>query len=381
MKNRIATNEPRGDLVISHNWARQLLKCPSFRALGFVLAMATVCPGTTLYDTLGSPPLLRGQGVAVTLPIIPYLWSALATRFNVSGQTFTLTGFDLALRTSLPNNITVSLYRDTLGLPGQGSLGPLVASATFVNAQSVCVPGLVGGSPSNCVHVFSATMPGIVLLTPGDYWLTVSSSCTDYNCAQWYITPFGGKGVASLGTNTNTWGSYNDAPWGLRVYGDVFSIALTPGPEGPAGPTGPKGDVGSTGPQGPQGQQGPAGPQGPTGPQGPRGPSNTQVWSTFLPDLSLTSMASTLTPDGTIVVTRVQLHSDIIPKGCKSNAVVELTDGTIAGTALITVSGADNDSGPIALTYAFGTPIRIGVKTAAKGCALQGNAVVQYKSQ
>lgn len=193
-----------------------------------------------LYDTLGAPPQLQGGGS----PVTDASHSALATRFSVTGGTATLTRFDLALSTLMPNNITVSIYRDGVGVPGQGgALGALVATNTFVDAQHVCIPGLVAGSPDSYVNqtgdnvcnapgivtrnvpVFRGTMPGSVLLTPGDYWLAVSSSCGNNNCAVWYTTPHSGTGAASLSSGTNTWSSSMDAPWGMRLYGAVDVLA------------------------------------------------------------------------------------------------------------------------------------------------------------
>jgi len=209
-----------------------------------MLAVATVCPAITLYDNLGSPTFIKNNSSPVTVASNCCTWSALATRFTVSGQAATLTGFDLALSPSScwnvyatcstpAPNVTVSIYRDGLGVPGLGAtLGALVDSATFVNAQPVCVPGLVYDAnvpstlPTNCVPVFSGTMTGKALLTPGAYWLAVSQAVVPVPMvADLWATPLPTSGNAYQDPTTNMWKSYQDSPWGMRVYGD---IATTP---------------------------------------------------------------------------------------------------------------------------------------------------------
>ena len=251
------------------------LRSVQWAALALVLTTVSPAANLPLYDTISvgtfPTPVTRGPASDwVNYP--PH--SALATRFKVSGQTYALTGFDVLLQTYLPNNVTISIYRDALGVPGQGGLGPLVASTTFVNAQHVCVAGIIAGTANACIPMFSATMPGTVLLTPGDYWLAVSTPCT--SCAAMVLTPSPGQGVAAFGTVSNTWVSYQDAPWGIRVYGDPVTVTLTPGPVGPIGPVGPTGAIGPQGPKGDPGATGPSGPAGPAGPKGDMGSPGPQ---------------------------------------------------------------------------------------------------------
>jgi hypothetical protein len=150
------------------------------------------------------------------------------------------------------------------------------------------------------------------------------------------------------------------------------------GPAGPPGPTGPQGPQGPAGARGPAGSTGPAGPPGPVGPQGPPGPSGSQSWSTFLPFLNLTYVASTFTPGSNITLTRIQAHV-ISSVPCTTSAVVKISDGTVAGTATLTLSSADNDSGPIAINYAAGTPITVSVSKSPPVCS--ANVVAQYKAR
>ncbi len=95
--------------------------------------------------------------------------------------------------------------------------------------------------------------------------------------------------------------------------------------------------------------------------------------------------ASTFTPDNGITVTRIQAQLVIAPLGCTQNAVLEVSDGTPAGTKTLTVNAAANDSGPIAVNYSAGAPIRVSVGTAAScGGGQQpalANMEVQYKAR
>ena len=134
--------------------------------------------------------------------------------------------------------------------------------------------------------------------------------------------------------------------------------------------------------QGLPGPTGPAGPTGPQGPQGPPGPSGSQVWNTFLGLLTLPYTASTFTLDTAIKMTRIQAQAVIAPVGCTVNGVLSVSDGTTAQT--LTITGAANDTGPIAVNYSTGATLTLKVSTAASGCSRPPavvNAVVQYKAQ
>jgi hypothetical protein len=100
--------------------------------------------------------------------------------------------------------------------------------------------------------------------------------------------------------------------------------------------------------------------------------------------LNSTYAASTFTPDTAIRVTRIQAEAVNPPNDCAINAVISLSDGTPAGTGTLAITGAANDSGPIAFNYSAGATLTLSVSTAASSCSRPPqfvNALVQYKSQ
>jgi hypothetical protein len=100
--------------------------------------------------------------------------------------------------------------------------------------------------------------------------------------------------------------------------------------------------------------------------------------------LNSTYAASTFTPDTAIRVTRIQAEAVNPPNDCAINAAISLSDGTPAGTGTLAITGAANDSGPIAFNYSAGTTLTLSVSTAASNCGRSPqfvNALVQYKSQ
>jgi hypothetical protein len=154
---------------------------------------------------------------------------------------------------------------------------------------------------------------------------------------------------------------------------------------GPRGPAGPAGATGLQGLQGLTGATGAPGPAGPTGPVGPAGPAGSQVWNTFVPSFNSTFTAATFTPDSPITMTRIQVRLGLTPVGCSVNAVLRVSDGTPGGTKTITLVAAANDSGPLAIPYSAGSPIAVGVSTAAS-CGggippASANVVVQYHAR
>lgn len=169
---------------------------------------------------------------------------------------------------------------------------------------------------------------------------------------------------------------------------DLQTIALgsggaqgPPGPQGPQGPPGPQGPARQQGLTGATGTQGSQGPIGPVGPVGPAGPGGTQTWATFIPSPLLPYVASTLTPDNGIVVTRIQAQSAVLSSGCKPQAVLQLSNGISSQS--LTLTGLASDSGPTSVKFNAGTPITLAVVTAAK-CLVPPSlvtVVVQYKSQ
>jgi hypothetical protein len=190
---------------------------------------------------------------------------------------------------------------------------------------------------------------------------------------------FGGASYIATSASTGAEPDISPASW---------SLLAQAGATGPTGPQGPTGNIGATGAQGAQGAAGPAGATGaigPTGLQGPAGPANSQVWNTFLAGvLSSVFTAARLNPDGNLTVTRIQVSLGTAPLGCSANAVIQVSDGTAAGTKTLTLIAAANDSGPLAVNYSAGTPILVGVSIKAVGCATRpqnANVLVQYKGR
>ena len=112
------------------------------------------------------------------------------------------------------------------------------------------------------------------------------------------------------------------------------------------------------------------------------GPAGSQVWSAFVTGLKAAYVASTFTPDNAIRVTRIQVQLADSPPACAYSAVIAISDGTVAGTRSLPITGVANDSGPIVQNYAAGVPIQLSVSTPAN-CSppSAANVVVQYKGQ
>lgn len=101
--------------------------------------------------------------------------------------------------------------------------------------------------------------------------------------------------------------------------------------------------------------------------------------------MNFTHTASRWTLDTPIKMTRIQAQAAVAPSGCTSNGVLTVSDGSVAGTQSLTITGAANDSGPIAVNYPAGTTLTLKVTTAAN-CSggvqpALVNIVVQYKAQ
>lgn len=124
---------------------------------------------------------------------------------------------------------------------------------------------------------------------------------------------------------------------------------------------------------------------GPQGLVGPQGPASSQLWNTFLAGaLNTVFTGGRFTPDGNLTVTRMQVHLQTAPIGCNTNAVIQISDGTPAGTKTLMLTAAANDSGPLAVNYSAGTPILVGVSVRAVGCNTRpqdANVLVQYKGR
>jgi hypothetical protein len=88
-------------------------------------------------------------------------------------------------------------------------------------------------------------------------------------------------------------------------------------------------------------------------------------------------------PGMVITVTRIQAQAQLAPSGCSTNAAIQISDGTATGTRSLSLSGAANDSGVLALDYAAGTRLKITVLP-PRGCKVwpaSVNAVVQYQGR
>jgi hypothetical protein len=133
--------------------------------------------------------------------------------------------------------------------------------------------------------------------------------------------------------------------------------------------------------------QGAAAPPAGAAPAGGNITISAQLWNTFVSVFSVPFTVSTFTPDVAITVTRIQAQVGVAPKGCKTNAVLQISDGgTPPTTATLAIATAANDSGPIAVNYAAGVPITLSVSTPAAcgildiGAPALGNVIVQYST-
>jgi hypothetical protein len=94
--------------------------------------------------------------------------------------------------------------------------------------------------------------------------------------------------------------------------------------------------------------------------------------------------AGRFTPDGDLTMTRFQVVLQTAPAGCGTNAVLQVSDGTPAGTKTLPLAGAASDSGPLAIDFVAGRPILVGVSIRATGCSTRpqdANVLVQYKGR
>ena len=83
-------------------------------------------------------------------------------------------------------------------------------------------------------------------------------------------------------------------------------------------------------------------------------------------------------------MTRIQVSLGTAPLGCSTNAVIQISDGTPAGTKTLMLTAAANDSGPLAVDYSAGTPILVRLSIRAVGCVIRpqnANVLVQYKGR
>jgi len=107
------------------------------------------------------------------------------------------------------------------------------------------------------------------------------------------------------------------------------------------------------------------------------------VWNTFIAGaLDEVLTAGQFTPDGNLTVTRIEVYLQAFPKRCRTNAVIEVTDGTPGGTITLALAAASNSTGPVTINYSAGVRITVGVSTSAGGCTVRdANVLVQYKGR
>jgi hypothetical protein len=337
-------------------------------ATSFVYSLDAAGPRVVYTDSLNEnlstfrpygPLLLASDGALYGL------WNNNVTG-DGAGIIFKLTGLPVCSPLTVTTGLDQTL---TAGLIGQAT-APLTATAsggkTPYSYRWTFVSGL---GDTDDVASFDAPAPNVQVTLPlGTF--TFKVTVTDANGA-----------TASATTHVTVQLPTIAGPKGDK--GDTGATGAQ-GIQGIQGPKGDKGDAGAAGAQGPQGPEGPQGPQGLQGPQGPAGPSNSQLWNTFIPALTTAVTSGRFTPDGSLTVTRIQVQLSAAPASCKTNAVIRLTDGTVSGTATVTLTAAANDSGPASINFTAGIPITIGVSVLPAGCRTNpanANVLVQYKGR
>jgi len=105
-----------------------------------------------------------------------------------------------------------------------------------------------------------------------------------------------------------------------------------------------------------------------------------QLWSAFVPAFAAKYRVSTFTPGSAITVTRMQAQVAVPPSNCKTEAVIQISDGTTSNN--LTIAAAANDSGPLSLNYGAGDPVTLSISTPAQCLVppLVGTVLVQYQS-
>jgi hypothetical protein len=81
-----------------------------------------------------------------------------------------------------------------------------------------------------------------------------------------------------------------------------------------------------------------------------------------------------------IVLTRIEADAVIPPSGCTNNIVLQISDGTAAGTKTLVLAADENDSGPLSMSYSAGSTLRLSV-VPPSGCVTSAssiNVVIQY---
>jgi probable HAF family extracellular repeat protein len=322
------------------------------------------------------------------------------------------------------------LWVPSRGMVNLRTLGGLQSYAVAINANGQVVgssdmrvdqPGV-----AHAVLWYLADPPAVTLsvVTPvvtfdpngGSVAFSVSSTAGTPSCIA-DSNPFASGGVLTLGAH-NLVCAVTDPVTKLQASTSATVMVVLSGPIGPAGspgepglvgaigPVGPPGPIGAVGPAGPigpqgvagaAGLQGPAGATGATGPAGPQGAigapgppgisesAGSQVWNAFIAgNLNRNALTiATLTPSNSVTITRIQVQLQTPADGCATNAVLQISNGTPAGTKTVTLVAAANDSGLLSINSPSGTPLVLSVSARARNCQTlpaDANVIVQYKT-
>jgi hypothetical protein len=370
-----ALPESPGHMVLDINHSWQIVGWDVSGGQGFLLENGEYTPLNGRANSINNSGTIAG-GVS-------------AGAYILSGGVYTIFGSGSYTEAFAINELgeTAGIYTEAGGSPYHGFVRSTAATIRFVDYPGLNVPGS-GIMDMDIYGLNSAGMVG------GSYYdsngryhgfIATPTSPADATGPQ---GPKGDKGDTGATGVQGQKGDKGDtgATGAQGLNGDTGATGAQ-GPQGAAGPSGPTGSTGAAGASGPQGLLGPMGVPGATGPQGlrgPAGPAGSQSWSTYIPLFNTVYTASTFTPTTPITLTRLQLQLGLAPVGCTRNAVLRISDGTVAGTKTILVSAAANDSGVLAVNYSAGIPVTIGVSVTAACTGIppvNANAVAQYHAQ
>jgi len=108
------------------------------------------------------------------------------------------------------------------------------------------------------------------------------------------------------------------------------------------------------------------------------------VWNAYLAQAAKNSAnVARFTPANDIVLTRIEADAVIPPSGCTNNIVLQVSDGTAAGTKTLVLAADENDSGPLSVNYSAGNTLRLSV-VPPSGCVTPAssiNVVIQYHAR
>jgi hypothetical protein len=113
-----------------------------------------------------------------------------------------------------------------------------------------------------------------------------------------------------------------------------------------------------------QGRRDPQGLQGPIGQQAPRVQlvqPEAKLGTPILRKPRNSANVARFTPANDIVLTRIEADAVIPPSGCTNDIVLQVSDGTAAGTKTLVLAADENDSGPLSVNYSAGSTLRLSV--------------------